>query len=235
SLFGWLMRGALMLVLVACAALFVAHITWKYSGSNKWELVIDRNGVKVYSLKTPGDVLKKFKMVRRVHTSMRQIVDVMSDTSLQHCTDWNPSCVAAQIIEPWQKDAKSVHSLNYYRLNLPSPFSPRDLVFREDISQDPQSKVLTVHLVTVPDRFPDNNCCVHVTHIDNEWRWTPVGNGQVELVLTDELDPRLPYFMTNARAEQLYKLISHVPTLLSIQRKQYDYSKLFDFIQEPTN
>ena len=40
------------------AILLVAHFAWKYSGSNKWELEINKNGVQVYALKSPGFTLK---------------------------------------------------------------------------------------------------------------------------------------------------------------------------------
>ena len=47
--------GALTLVVILSIAPFAskAHFAWKRSGSNQWELEIDKDGVKVYSSKSP--------------------------------------------------------------------------------------------------------------------------------------------------------------------------------------
>src|SRR5215475_5993657 len=49
-------------VSVALVALYVvASAAWRYSGSNNWEFTEERNGVKVYTLKSPGSDLTQVK------------------------------------------------------------------------------------------------------------------------------------------------------------------------------
>ena len=94
--------GALTLV----AILSIAHLAWKNSGSNTWELEIDKNGVKVYSLKSPGSTLKQFKMVTRIKTTLNRAVASLVDTDLQKCKDWIKSCVSFQSVVPWNQQGQ---------------------------------------------------------------------------------------------------------------------------------
>jgi hypothetical protein len=210
------------------AGLFIAHVAWKYSGSNQWQLDSDRNGVKVYSRKTPGSTLKQFKAVTRVTTTLNRVVAAMNDNSSQNCKDWMPICAGLKSIEPW--NPQGLYSITYFRLDLPFPFSPRDLVYKTQISQDPVSKAVTVYLLALPGMVPENKCCVRVTQIHNRWIWSPLKDGEVELQLFSDMDARVPYFLANKRGDDLGRLLSRVPQLLS--KQQYQNEKV-DYIQEP--
>src|SRR6266508_3764128 len=89
--------GALTLVVI----LSIAPFAWKRSGSNQWELEIDKDGVKVYSSKSPDSPLNKFKAVTRIKTTLSRAVASMLDPDLENCVDWNKLCVIVQSVEPW--------------------------------------------------------------------------------------------------------------------------------------
>ncbi len=222
-----LVKGLLVIVGVTAVSLFGWHLSWKHSGSGEWQLEIDKDGIQIYSLKRPGETLKDFKCVRRIKSSLNQIATAMADTSVEHCVDWNPACVASKTIEPWNA---SNTSITLYELKLNFPFKNRDIVFKQVVSQDPQTKVLTVDLTALSGVVPEQPGYVRVTKIHNVWRWTPLPNGEVELELVDAMDPQLPYFLVNQKAKWLHTLMSRVPELIG--REQYR-GKQFPGIQEP--
>src|ERR1051326_4737495 len=85
---GWgrkLLRIALVTGLILVVGYFTATAVWKRSGSGKWQLEIDKDGVQVYSKKSPGATLKEFRAVTKVKTSLQHVVAVFTDSSLQHC------------------------------------------------------------------------------------------------------------------------------------------------------
>ena len=47
--FRFVLKLFLGVILLAAVGAVIAHFAWKYSGSGKPELVIDRNGVQVYT------------------------------------------------------------------------------------------------------------------------------------------------------------------------------------------
>jgi hypothetical protein len=182
--------GAVLIVL-----LIVAHFAWKYSGSNQWELALDRSGVRVYALKAPGTPLKQFRAVTRMKTTLNRIVAAMTDTSTEACAEFVPGCVSGAILEPW-----SVQSRQYvqaYRVAFPRPFTPRDLIVKTTFSQDPKSKSMLVECTALPDALPRDACCIRVTEMHNSWRYTPVGNGEIEVEFLANYDAGIPYVIFN--------------------------------------
>src|SRR5947199_1888486 len=55
---------------IVLAILVAAHFAWMYSGSNQWELAIDQNGIKIYTLKARGQLVKRLKGVTQVKTTL---------------------------------------------------------------------------------------------------------------------------------------------------------------------
>src|SRR6185369_1310488 len=100
--------------------LVVAHFAWKYSGSGQWKLEREKNGVKVYSLKTPGRTLKDWKAVRRLKTTLNGAVAAMATTTTEDCSEFNANCVSVQSIKAW--DPRELTSVHLYRANAPKPF-----------------------------------------------------------------------------------------------------------------
>ena len=180
------------------AILVMAHFAWKYSGSNKWELARDKNGVQVYSLKVPGVAKKQFKAVTRIKTTLNRVAAAMTDTSSEACKEFFPSCISGDVLEPWSP--QSQYFIQAFRVELPRPFSPRDLVVKTEFSQDPQSKSMLVRCTALPDRLPENACCVRIKNMHNSWRFTPAENGEIEVEFSSNSESPVPYFLANLLA-----------------------------------
>lgn len=232
---GWggkLLRIALVTGFILVVGLLTAHVVWKRSGSGKWQMAIDKGGVQVYTMKSPGSTLKQFRAMTRAKTSLQHVVAVFTDSSLQHCNDWMHNCVVSSVVEPW--NAEGHYWIAFYRLDAGWPFSPRDFVVKLQFSQDPQSKTLFMDVTDVPDLIPPDKCCVRV-RMHNRWSWTPLKNGEVEVEVLENFDAGLPYLLHNAQANPLWGIMSSVPGLMD--RKKYpekDPDAQFSFVQEPT-
>jgi len=232
---GWarkLLRIALVTGLILVVGFFTATAIWKRSGSGKWQLEVDKDGVQVYSMKAPGSTLKQFRAVTKVKTSLQHVVAVFTDSSLQHCNDWMHDCLISTAIEPWNEQGH--YWLAFYRATPGKPFSPREFVIKLQFSQDPQTKSVFIDVTDVPDRLPADKCCVRVL-IHNRWRWTPLKNGEVEVEVLEKFDAGIPYIVHNAQAGPLWGIMKSLPDLMD--EKKYpvqDPDAKYDFIQEPT-
>jgi hypothetical protein len=205
----------------------ISHSAWKYSGSNQWELELDKDGVTVYSLKSPDSALKKFKAIARIKTTLNRAVAAMLDPDLENCVDWNKNCVIVQSIEPWNQQGQ--YLINYVRSNSSPPIPSRDNVVKIHVTQDAKSKAVLVEFTALPDRLPKNDCCYRVAHMRNSWRYTPVENGEIEIEHLQDVDRGISYDLVNrSSADALYYTFKRLPKLLN--KDKYHHAS-FDFIK----
>jgi hypothetical protein len=214
----WL--GAISLV----ALYFVVRLGWRFSGPNQWEFVGEKNGVKVYTLKEPGTDLLQVKGIIRVRSTLAGLVKMNQDTDF--CNEMG--CIDAHIIE--REDDQVQYS--YFRMNLPFPYRPREFVARTRTYQNPQTKEVVMDVSAAADKIPPNSCCFRVTEINNTIRFTPVGDGHVDLEYVQHLNEGgfLPDWMLNSGRQEL--MFSELPKLQHyLDREKYQSAK-FDFIKE---
>jgi hypothetical protein len=215
--------GALVLTI-----LVAAHFTWKYSGSGQWEPVINKNGVMIYTLKAPGQVIQRVRGVTHVKTTLNAAVDSMVQTSTKDCGSWFPSCTSLDAVQPW--NPRDLTYIQLYRLKGQPPFSAREIVIKARVTQHPLTKSVLIEFMGMPDDIPVNSCCFRVSHMHNSWRFTPLENGQVEVENRMNVDMGLPYVMFNRFAPRaLYRLLSKMQPFLDDDRWQH---ARYDLIKE---
>jgi hypothetical protein len=224
-----LIKIFIFLIAICIAVPVVAHYSWKYSGSNQWTLELEKNGIKVYSLKAPGSVVKEFKGVTQVNTTLSRIAAVMTSSTTAGCRKFDPGCTAGEILEQWS--AKDLSWVQYYRTTFVPPYGPRDFVLKTQISQDSQSKAVTVHVTSLPGLLPPNACCFRVQHVNNTWRYTPLENGKIEVEFHADFDLGTPYYKFNRQTpKNVYFLLSRLEKVFNAEENR---KAEFAFIKEP--
>lgn len=217
KIFKYFLLTALSLLIVLTAA----HFIWKASGSNQWELALEKNGVKVYTLKSPGTVWRKFKATAHIKTTLSNAVAAMKDTDIESCRAWIHGCATSQSVEAW--DPQKLSFVQFYHVAVPFPLSPREFLLKTQFARDPGNQAVTAEFTAVPDELPRNSCCIRVSHVHNRWSFTPLTDDEVEVELVQDLDAGgfFPYFVYNRRMPQgLYVLFSRLPKLLNKEKFQ---------------
>ena len=186
--------------LLVMAAL-VAHITWVASGSAEWELAKDEDGIKVYTLKAPGDALMKTRTVMEGDYTLTQLMSQhigVGDT-LEVCKEWIPGCKDFKRIKDF--DPLRGYDKDLWRMDLPGPFADRELLITTIFEQDKKTKQVTLDVVAMPNVLPHTPGVVRVERMHNRWVYTPKPNGKVEVSLIQDTDlPGIgffPYFLMN--------------------------------------
>lgn len=227
-----LLRATPYLAAIAVVGVFAANLAWRASGSSQWQLELEQNGVKVYSLKAPGAYNKQYKAVMRGKYTLTQLVaGLIENSTAENCKQHIPGCMEIKVIRPW--NPRTMSDTVMWKLQLPPPFSPRESVIRSQVSQDPRTLAVTVDVIAAPNAIPRNPGAVRLTHMQNQWVYTPVGNGEVEIQFFQDIDMGgfFPAILLNlAGAQQTYTFIhDQLPGLLQMPAvKQARY----DFIQE---
>jgi hypothetical protein len=210
---------------VVAVAIVAAHFIWKYSGSNEWKKRIDKNGITVWSRKTPGSTLMDIKALRLVKT---RVPVALTSFMGESCDDFVPGCISGRDIEPW--NARELSSTGIWVVKFPFPLAPREYLLKTQISQDPNTKAAMMRVTALPDLLPRNKCCYRIPVVDNRWLFTPRGDGNVEVLFTMHMDQGLPYFMVNMMTPKAtYKIFDELPAHFG--KPKYQNAKL-DYIKE---
>ncbi|MBX3711499.1 MAG: hypothetical protein KF800_06030 [Lysobacter sp.] len=220
--------GAVSLVMLYV----VADWAWTMSGSNEWKLKIDENGTKVYTLKAPGDPSIKVRGVTRSNefTLSTHIAPFFDENIQKNCGEWVEGCFEYRILKRWEKD--SPYNVTMWSVAMP-PFQSRQILLQGNLWQDPVTKVLTLENIAVPNKLPVEDCCVRLDHVHNVFKYTPIGDGNIEVELIYDMDmgglfPR--HLLSLAAPSVVHKMLSEdTPKLL--RRPEYLNAKL-DFIDE---
>jgi hypothetical protein len=212
-----LFRASVSLIVLV----FFAQLIWKFSGSNQWELVLEQDGIKVYSLKTPGTELVQFKAIGKIHSTLAGVVAWMKNPDtckIQGCTE---SYEVERVGELLQ--------YNYFQYDF-SPFGKRDFVIRSQFYQNPNNKEVLLTVAAVADKVPSKEGFLRVTDMNNKWRLTPLDNGDLEVEIENNLDfgGFAPMAAFNLKRP---KSMHHILTHLQGWTEKYQNAK-FDFIKE---
>lgn len=214
--------GAVALAII----LLIAHFIWNGSGSNQWDLAVDKNGVKVWTLKSPGYNLVRVKATVRVKSKMAGMTKLLEDLE---------SCVDAYCYDA--KEVRTIpslpgHAATYSRFKFDIPgLKTRDYILFAEHYQDPVTKKLEINVISAPDALPRDACCVRVTHLHNNWKLTPLKNNEIDIEFTQDTDlGGLPYVLANiALKEGMYKVMHEMQDLMNKDR--YRNARV-DYIQE---
>lgn len=231
-----LLRFIFILWAVIITFWVIANGLWINSGSNQWELKIDKDGAQVYTLKTPGSYMLKVKGVTqsKEFTLSNHLAPFLDKDIQNDCAAWVEGCIRYDIIQPWSPRTQT--NVTMWTVALFPPFSPREFLLQGQLSQDPVTKVVTLSNIAVPNAVPANDCCVRLTHVHNVWHYTPLADGTIKIEFLSDFDMGglFPSFMLNlGSADAIHKmLVEDNPKLL--RNDKYRHASL-DFIDDGTS
>lgn len=193
---GW-GRKLLIAFVVLVVALYAWSLAVEAGGSGKWELAIDDGGVKVFTLKEPGNPLLKVRAQTTVKSNLSGIAHLIVDPA--SCDEGD--CYDSKLIERVPTES-GWSSYNTFKFDFPPPLQTREYVVRLDLTQDTQSKAISAKITGAPDKLPANDCCLRVPFIENIWQINPKANGELDVTLTMDFNAggNMPAWLANLGA-----------------------------------
>ena len=117
----------------------------QWSVADDWVLAEAQDGIRISLRDVPDSGIQAFRATVSIATSLDSIMAVFSD--IQACPQWFHQCdESAQI----QRDSFAKR-VNYQVSDFPFPAGDRDLVYQVLLSQDVQSKTITMDIKALPD------------------------------------------------------------------------------------
>jgi hypothetical protein len=174
------------------AILLVSHLVWESSGTSDWKVVSDKHGIRVSTMKTPGETFLRYKVDMRVDSRLSDVVFYLSSTT----TASDVGAIDDRRIEEVSADPV-FYAYDTYKLDMPSPLGRVEVMMIDQYHQDPRTKVVSLSVLAAPNRLPLDTNVRRIVHLSNNWTLTPREGGGVDIESVAELDLGLPYFLAN--------------------------------------
>lgn len=164
---------------------FTLIILWATISSlfaQNWEPQICKEGVTVWTRKISWSDYKEFKGETIINGSLNDILSVFDDISSY--TKWIYNCIEAKQIK--RESAK--RGIRYTAIKAPWPVSDRDVVFEYTVSQNINTKTVSVKLIGIKGVVPDCGR-VRMTYMISSYEFTPVDKNKIKVIYQSHNDP----------------------------------------------
>jgi len=178
----------------------------------------------------------EFKGITYINSSLNSFVALIDD--FDKMPEW--AYRTEKVVKLRQISNKEAYIYTIHP--MPWPFMPRDSVLLSRLDQNPQTLVVTVKGLAVPDYIPRHDGYVRISSGESFWQLTPKGEDTIEVVFQGHGEPGgslSESVFTSAIFRSLVKLyLWKLPykTLKKmrqqIQNEKY-HKRRFNFIQEP--
>ncbi|MDB4902542.1 MAG: hypothetical protein JWQ63_1823 [Mucilaginibacter sp.] len=183
---------------------------------NDWTLKTEKEGIKIYTRQASDSKVKAIKVEADFNVSASQMVALLMDVKTS--PDWVYHVKSAILVKQ-----VSPSELYYYsEVNLPWPATNRDFVAHLTVTQNPDTKVVTIDAPAVTGLVAVKEGVVRVTDSKGKWIITPLGTDQIKVEYTIHVDPAgsLPSWMVNMFAtEGPLKIFKNMR--LQLQKRAY--------------
>ncbi|MDB5111344.1 MAG: hypothetical protein JWR67_2458, partial [Mucilaginibacter sp.] len=141
-----------------------------------WQLNNEKDGIRVYtSTATADNKTKPIKVECTFNTTTTQLVAVLLD--IKNYTNWVYHTKSATVVKQ-----VSPSDLYYYsEVNVPWPAQNRDFVAHITVTQNPETKIVTVDAPNVAGLVPQKNGIYRTNNSKGKWLITPEGHDHVKV------------------------------------------------------
>ncbi|RZK10193.1 MAG: lipid-binding protein [Flavobacterium sp.] len=158
-----------------------------------WTLKSTKNGLNIYTKTVSASGLKGIRVKCNLPAKLSQVVALIMDVDAGE--EWVYGTKSSFLLKK-----VSPSELYYYsEVDIPWPINNRDFIAHLKVSQDAQSKVVTINGPTEANYLPVKSNIVRVTHSNGKWVLTPAKNNMVQIEYTLEVDPggTIPVWLVN--------------------------------------
>jgi hypothetical protein len=177
--------------------LFVfAGISFSGLAQEKWQLIKNEDGIKVYSRRLGDEKFKEIRADFELNGTEDQLIGILQN--INHQKDWSYGTKYTHLIRKKNKD-----TLIYYsEVSLPWPISNRDLVIELSFKKDTLNKTLVIKAKSIAGILPDKPHLVRVPFSLALWNVNVLPNKLLKVQYTFSTNPggAMPAWLVNFAA-----------------------------------
>ena len=151
--------------------------------AQKWDFIKEKEGIKIYTRKDPGSVLKSFRGEVDLHTGMDKVCNLIGNVKN---VDWWDKNLREINVLLYEKDK---HIQYYLVYGAPWPVTDRDLCVDATITTDPVTGIRTIYSAPLFNVIPENPEYVRIKNYWQKWVIQDMQNGTIHVYLEGYVDP----------------------------------------------
>jgi hypothetical protein len=178
-------------LLVFLLLLFITPV--KLSAQNNWTLKSDVDGIKIYTSPVENSKIKALRIECNYQSTLTQMVATLLDLKIR--PEWIYHTKSIHLV----KQVSPSELFYYSEISLPWPAQNRDFVAHLIISQNQETKVVTMDGPVAPSMVPLKDGVVRIKNSVSKWLVFPVNKNEVKVEYTIQLDPGgiIPAWLVN--------------------------------------
>ena len=163
--------------------LILAGVGYRGYGQDDWTLRTEKEGISIYTRTFPDSKFRAIRVELELEASLSRMVAVLLDVNAG--VDWVYATKSSVLL----KQVSPTELFYYSEVSIPWPFGNRDFIAQLKVTQDSETRVVTVDGPTVSDYLPEKKDIVRVARSEGKWVLTPVGAGRIRVEYTLRMDP----------------------------------------------
>jgi ribosome-associated toxin RatA of RatAB toxin-antitoxin module len=216
------MKKILLFLLLITSILFSSFTIDEIS----WSLGKNESNINIFTRTYQGSAYKEFKGVMTVQTTLSSLLALMRDVNSY--PKWFYECPEAYAI----KVIANKEGYNYLTYKLPWPLNSRDMVVHYWVSQDMKDKSVTIKTLGEGNYIPAKEDWIRIQELNGQWKFTPKGNGMVEVIYQVHLEPNgsIPAWLANSTVvDSPYNTLLKMKDMLKLQK--YASAKIAEIVE----
>jgi hypothetical protein len=164
-----------------------------FAGS-KWEMVGEKDGIKVYRMEVPGSPLVAFKGVKVMPVPITKVAQVILDEDTEKKKEWIDMIKDFQIVQKG-----TFESVTYSAYDLPWPLTDRDYVIHSHLKIDNEGNQIVIELKSTEHPKAPKTIGVRAELVRSLYKLVPRPGRTTEVTVEIQTDPKgdLPKWLVN--------------------------------------
>jgi hypothetical protein len=160
----------------------------------KWEMISEKDGLKVYRKEIPGSPLVAFKGVKVMPVPITKVVQVILDEDTEKKKQWIDMIKDFRIIEKG-----TYRAVTYSAYDLPWPLTDRDYVMQSHLKIDNEANQIVIDLKSVEHPKAPKTIGVRAELVHSLYKLVPRPGRTTEVTVEIQTDPKgdLPKWLVN--------------------------------------
>jgi len=190
--------------------------------AQNWDFEFEKKEIKVWTRKLDWSKIKECKGETIMKTNLGSIISVFDD--VPNFPKWVYNCSEAKRL---RKDSDT-RGVIYCVIKLPWPAKNRSMTFQYLLTQDKNTKEVTIRFLSTKDRIPEDGN-IRMTYFKSHYILTPISPNEVKVVFQSHADPAgdLPQSIINMFLNDTpYKTLLNIRNIVenpSFKKKYLDH------------
>jgi hypothetical protein len=163
--------------------LFLTMALSSATTAQSWDLVKEKDGIKLYTCKEQGNSLKSFRGVAEIKAPLEKVFALAENI---YNNDWWGDNISRIDVLQYDKNKLARYYLVY---DLSWPVTDRDLCVDISVSIDSLAGIYYIKSTSNPAAMPENPDLVRIKEFRQSWTIAPGGEGLTHVILEGYADP----------------------------------------------